>query len=89
MQRQERRTRREHDREKEEASEGKDADKKTRRESRRSSEGRRRTPISEIFPETQAQAQTQTAGARRRLADVAPSEGHGGENKARRGVDCG
>ena len=28
---------------------------KTKRESRRSSDGRRRTPISEIFPETQSQ----------------------------------
>ncbi|TBU22804.1 hypothetical protein BD311DRAFT_822465 [Dichomitus squalens] len=61
MTRQERRTRREHDREKER--EEKEDGKKTKRESRRSSESRRRTPISDIFPETQVGAQRQSTGS--------------------------
>ncbi|KAI1792344.1 hypothetical protein LXA43DRAFT_354749, partial [Ganoderma leucocontextum] len=52
-QREERRTRREQDKEK-----GDEEGSKTTRESRRSSDSRRRTPISEIFPETQAQRQS-------------------------------
>ena len=56
-QREERRTRRELEREK-----GDKEGSKTKRESRRSSESRRRTPISEIFPETQG-AQRQSTGS--------------------------
>ncbi len=52
-QREERRTRREHNKEK-----GDMEGSKTTRESRKSSESRRRTPISEIFPETQPQRQS-------------------------------
>ncbi|KAI0692931.1 hypothetical protein C8T65DRAFT_711302 [Cerioporus squamosus] len=54
MQRHERRTRRE--------TEEKD-NTKTKRESRRSSDSRRRTPISEIFPETQMQGQQRDSTA--------------------------
>ena len=56
-QREERRTRRELEREK-----GDKEGSKTKRESRRSSESRRRTPISEIFPETQG-AQRRSTGS--------------------------
>ncbi|PIL26963.1 hypothetical protein GSI_10101 [Ganoderma sinense ZZ0214-1] len=52
-QREERRTRREREKE-----HGDKEGSKTKRESRKSSESRRRTPISEIFPEAQAQRQS-------------------------------
>ncbi|TBU23068.1 hypothetical protein BD311DRAFT_820850 [Dichomitus squalens] len=50
-----------HDHEKEHKE--KEEGKKTSRESRRSSESHRRTPISEIFPETQVDVQRQSTGS--------------------------